>query len=145
MPQLWNRDPEFAERIKTTLDATPQTIAHAGTVTVLPVTPGYGASCGRLSPLQTKLYQESGSRLTSDKVLIAEQTATALGLEDGDKAELQLDDTSIRVIVRVDRGVAPATVLVSSGPDPVGVRTSSHPASHLLLDRRGRKAELRKA
>ncbi len=144
MKRTVNDDPEFARRMDADL-ATSQRVATTGHLTVLPLSNGYGASCSRLSPLQTKLYQESGQRLTSDKVLVAEQTANNLGLEDGDEAELQVDETTIRVRVRVDRSVAPATVLMSSGPDPVGVRSSTHPASHLSLDRRGRKAELRKA
>ncbi len=134
-------DPELGKRLE---EATRRT-AHSGSLTVLPLTAGYGATCSRLSPLQTKLYQESGQRLTSDKVLVAQQTASDLGLEDGDEAELQVDGTTVCVRVRIDRSVAPSMILISSGPDPVGVRTSKHPASHLSLDRRGRKAELRKA
>lgn len=101
-------------------------------------------SNARLSPLMTKLYQESGLRPTSEVASVAPETATAFGLDDGGAAELRSGEHSSSVTIRVSDSLAPGTVQVSAGPDPVGLRSPEPPTAAIAIPR-GRAAELRKS
>jgi anaerobic selenocysteine-containing dehydrogenase len=80
-------------------------------------TPGGGV--GQISPLLTKVYQESGLRFTSDKAVIEPATAAAAGLEDGDLAYVETQRGSHTMRITVDSSVLPGVILASVGPDPV--------------------------
>jgi hypothetical protein len=114
------------------------------TIAVVPTTWAPVTSCSRLSPLMTKLYQESGLRPTSEVAAVAPATAHACGVEDGAVAELRAGEQSSKVKVRVSDSLAPGMVQLSAGPDPVGFRSPEPPAVANALPR-GRAAELRKS
>jgi anaerobic selenocysteine-containing dehydrogenase len=82
-------------------------------------TPGGGV--GQISPLLTKVYQESGLRFTSDIALIEPATAAAAGLEDGDVAYVETRRGSHRMRITLDSSVLPGVIQASVGPDPVAL------------------------
>ncbi len=73
-----------------------------------------------VSPLMTKLYQESGLRRLANQADINPVTARALGLEDRGGAILETPRGGIRVEIRFDPGVMPGTVYVALGPNGGG-------------------------
>jgi hypothetical protein len=121
-----------------------EAFAATPTIAVIPTWWAPVTSCSRLSPLMTKLYQESGLRPTSEVAAVAPATAHACGVEDGSVAELRAGERSSAVKVRVSDSLAPGTVQLSVGPDPVGFR-SPEPPSVANAVPRGRAAELRKS
>lgn len=132
-----------ADRLATRL--TELTTAGAtATIAVIPTSWAPVTSCSRLSPLMTKLYQESGLRPTSEVAAVAPTTAHACGVEDGAVAELRAGERSSAVKVRVSDSLAPGMVQLSVGPDPVGFRSPEPPAVANAVPR-GRAAELRKS
>ncbi len=70
----------------------------------------------RVSPLMTKLYQESGLRRLLNQADINPATAKALGLADRGGAVVETALGSIRVEVRFDPGVMPGVIHVAVGP-----------------------------
>ncbi len=129
----------IAKHIATLLDP-----ASSSGVTVIATTWALVTSCSRLSPLMTKLYQESGLRPTSEVAALAQQTADAFGLAEGSSAELRTGEASSTVKVRISDSLAPGTVQLSAGPDPVGLRSSAPPCVATAFPGR-HAAELRKS
>ena len=77
--------------------------------------------CGALddsqvSPLMTKLYQESGLRRLLNQADINPATARAYGLADRGGAVIETPSGSLRVEVRFDPGVMPGVIHVAVGP-----------------------------
>jgi menaquinone reductase, molybdopterin-binding-like subunit len=69
-----------------------------------------------LSPLLTKLYQESGLRLESNQVLVNPETGRARGLANGCLAELRTTCGACRVRVHFAPSVMPDVVEAAVGP-----------------------------
>jgi hypothetical protein len=69
-----------------------------------------------VSPLMTKLYQESGLRRLLNQADINPVTAKALGLAEREGAVLETATGSIRVEIRFDPGVMPGVIRVAVGP-----------------------------
>jgi anaerobic selenocysteine-containing dehydrogenase len=74
---------------------------------------------GQVSPLMTKVYQESGLRFTSDVAVIDPDTAKSCGLDEGDFARLETTRGSRRMKITIDRSVMPGVIHAAAGPDPV--------------------------
>jgi anaerobic selenocysteine-containing dehydrogenase len=69
-----------------------------------------------VSPLMTKLYQESNLRLAPNRVALHPDDARASSLSNGVRAVLQTRAGKCRVDVTVDPSVPPGAVLVGSSP-----------------------------
>ncbi len=72
---------------------------------------------GPVSPLLTKLYQESDYRQCTNKALINPQTARTYRLREGRKAVLETKTGRIEVVVIASEEVMPGVVHVALGPD----------------------------
>jgi hypothetical protein len=94
-------------------------VDHRFPLVLLPFTYASGCGVGQISPLLTKVYQESGLRFTSDTAVIEPATAAAAGLEDGDVARVETPRGSLKMRVTLDSSVLPGVIQVSVGPDPV--------------------------
>jgi anaerobic selenocysteine-containing dehydrogenase len=73
-----------------------------------------------LSPLMTKLYQESGLRRLSNEALLNPDTAKSAGLSDGSTAVIETRAGTCRVKVRLDAAVMPGVLQVAVGPELSG-------------------------
>ena len=88
-------------------------------ITLIPY--GYSAAVGsgQLSPLMSKLYQESNLRRGKHSVSIHPSSGALLDMHEGDKAIMATSKGACEVSVHFDSAVMPGTGLVSVGPDPV--------------------------
>lgn len=91
------------------------------TLTVLPYGRRAEASGAQLSPLMTKLYQESGLHRSSRTVVVNPATATTLKLKQGDTGVLVTERGHQEVSVRVDAAVMPGVAEIAVNPEPVGL------------------------
>jgi menaquinone reductase, molybdopterin-binding-like subunit len=75
-----------------------------------------------VSPLMTKLYQESDLRVRSRHVRLNPITGTQNNLDNNSKAILQTEHGALEVTVRFDATVLPGVLLVAAGPTETGER-----------------------
>jgi anaerobic selenocysteine-containing dehydrogenase len=82
---------------------------------------GFSAAVGsgQLSPLMSKLYQESNLRRGKHSVSMHPSSGAGLDLNEGDKAIMSTSKGACEVSVHFDSAVMPGIGLVSVGPDPV--------------------------
>ncbi len=82
------------------------------------MTSGWRGSVGNasLSPIMTKLFQESGVRDSLNQASINPETGGAMGLADGGKAIVETSSGMIRVGLRFDSTVMPGVICVAVGP-----------------------------
>ncbi len=85
-----------------------------------------------LSPLMTKLYQESGLRLAPNRVALNPGDARAANLSNGARATLQTRIGKCAVEVTVDPAVPPGAVLVGCSP---GIQDVCGPAARAKVVR----------
>jgi menaquinone reductase, molybdopterin-binding-like subunit len=71
---------------------------------------------GQVSPVMSKLYQESGLRDLANQAFVNPDTGGAAGLEDGKQAVIATQQGSMLVTIRFDSGVMPAVIQVAVGP-----------------------------
>lgn len=95
------------------------------TFMLLPFTYAGGESVEQVSPLMTKVFQESGLRSISDIAVIDPVTAHSCGLNDGDLADLETSRGSRRMKITIDQSVMPHVIHVAVGPDPVAFTNNS--------------------
>jgi len=73
------------------------------------------AAAAPLSPLMSKLYQESNLRLSPNHAVLNPVTARACGVGDGARAILQTRCGSAQIEISIDSGVPPGVVKVAAG------------------------------
>ncbi len=91
------------------------------------------AGSGQVSPLMSKVYQESGLRACSNQALVNPDTATAYGLKENEITTLEIKSNLLQVLVRYDRSVMPGVIHVAVGPDPVAVNAGERSDGSELL------------
>jgi anaerobic selenocysteine-containing dehydrogenase len=74
------------------------------------------AAAAPLSPLMSKLYQESNLRLAANHAVLHPVTARACGVLEGARAILQTRCGSAQIEISLDSGVPPGVVKVAAGP-----------------------------
>ncbi|HEX9137961.1 MAG TPA: molybdopterin dinucleotide binding domain-containing protein, partial [Nitrospirota bacterium] len=89
---------------------------------------------GQISPLMTKLFQESGLRTLSGQAAVNPETGRALGLKDGERAWLETDKGAMQVEVRLDGAVMPRVIEVAAGPDLEAFSTGEIQGTRDILD-----------
>ncbi len=94
-------------------------LSSAYPFTLIPFRHVVGVGVGQVSPIMTKVYQESGIRSTSDVAIIAPYIAQSCGLEEGDLAQIETARGSRKMKITIDRSGMPGIIHVSAGPDPV--------------------------
>jgi anaerobic selenocysteine-containing dehydrogenase len=85
-----------------------------------------------VSPVMTKLYQESGLRRSPQTVVVNPATATQLRLASGMNARLVTDAGSARVVIATDHAVMPGVVEVTAAPDAVARGETSSGEANVL-------------
>ncbi len=126
---------------------TPQQInalANGGGLSVLPQAPdsplalmpfGWRGTAGsaQVSPLMSKLYQESGLRMLSNHALINPETGKARGIRENEPATVEIRGGLFQVFVRYDASVMPDVLHVAVGPDGATINSgNTGDASDLL-------------
>ncbi len=81
------------------------------------------AGSGQVSPLMSKVYQESGLRSISGLALINPETGKALGLSENEMATVATQAGSLQVLVRYDASVMPDVLHVAVGPDGAAINS----------------------
>ncbi len=89
-------------------------------ITVLPY--GRRAEVGgaQLSPLMTKLYQESGLHRSSKVAVLNPATAKEFNVANGGRGTLVTERGTQEVTIRVDGAVMPGVAEIAVSPEPVG-------------------------
>ncbi len=84
---------------------------------------GWRAAVGssKVSPLLSKVYQESGLRDSPAMAAISPQSASVFGLTDGCKVRVETACGSAPAIVKIDASVMPGVVQASIGPERAGL------------------------
>jgi menaquinone reductase, molybdopterin-binding-like subunit len=104
------------ERLFTTASGTPES-ADERTVTVMPFGWRGVVDIGPVSPLLTKLYQETEYRQSTNQALIHPDTARQFGLRDGNGGVIETETGTLPVTVIFNKSVMPGVVHVALGPD----------------------------
>ena len=68
------------------------------------------------NPIMSKLYQESGLRMSANTVSVNPSTGRAAGLKDGGKARVRTENGTAYVMVRFDKSVMPGIIQASVVP-----------------------------
>lgn len=87
-----------------------------------------------VSPVLSKLYQESELRRSPGRAAINPRTAAALGLGHAPTARLLTAAGSQRVALSLDEGVMPGVVELAVAPDPVALGRKPRPGDRAPLD-----------
>ncbi|MGB7623216.1 MAG: molybdopterin-dependent oxidoreductase [Terriglobia bacterium] len=89
---------------------------------------------GQLSPLMTKLYQESGLRKLSGQAEVNPETGKAFGLTDGGRAWVETENGAMKVEIRFDAAVMPRVIAVAVGPSVEDFSSVETPGTKNVLD-----------
>lgn len=92
-----------------------------------------GISAAQVSPVLSKVFQESDLRPVNGVVLMHPSTAEAQSLADGATASLSTVRGTMDVLIRTDRSIRPGIVEGSIAPAPNGAETPLHPETTNLL------------
>lgn len=105
-----------------------------GNVIVIPVGWKNASATGQLSPVLSKLYQESDLRASSGMLLVNPATARQCGVADGEQAMIRVGNAMASGTIHEDPSAMPGVVVVPVGPDPevLGVRTKDVQPATLL-------------
>jgi anaerobic selenocysteine-containing dehydrogenase len=77
-----------------------------------------GASgSGQLSPVMTKVYQESNLRRTARQAMLNPATGKAFGISDGKRMVIETESGSLTLEARLSVSVMPGVIHVEVGPD----------------------------
>lgn len=91
-------------------------------------------SFAQISPVLSKVFQESDLRDVNGTVTINPETAHQLGLLKDDMATLSTKKGSQEVRVRISTAVRPGIIEASIGPLPNSTETPAHPAGNNILN-----------
>ncbi|MFA6958507.1 MAG: hypothetical protein WC538_21780 [Thermoanaerobaculia bacterium] len=87
-----------------------------------------------VSPVLSKLYQESELRRSPGRAAINPRTATSLGLGHARTARLLTAAGSLHVALSLDEGVMPGVVELAVAPDPVALGHKTRPGDRAALE-----------
>ncbi|MBZ5551588.1 MAG: molybdopterin-dependent oxidoreductase [Acidobacteriia bacterium] len=89
---------------------------------------------GQMSPLMTKVFQESGLRKLSGQAAVNPETGRASGLTDGGKAWIETEKGAMQVEIRFDAAVMPRVIEVAVGPTVEAFSITETPGTRNILD-----------
>ncbi|MHB0968523.1 MAG: hypothetical protein ACYC7A_09115 [Thermoanaerobaculia bacterium] len=87
-----------------------------------------------VSPVMTKLYQESGLRRGAATAVVNPSTARAMKLSAGRNAVFETACGRVRAMILTDEGVMPGVVALSVGPDATSLGTRQFDGERALLE-----------
>ncbi|MBI2429821.1 MAG: molybdopterin-dependent oxidoreductase [Ignavibacteriales bacterium] len=91
-------------------------------------------SFAQVSPIMSKVFQESELRDVNGTVTINPKTAHQFGLSKDELATLSTKNGSLEVRARISTSVRPGIIEASIGPLPNGIETPAHPAGTNILN-----------
>ncbi len=91
-------------------------------------------SSSQMSPIMSKLFQESDLRSSNGSVSIHPETAATLGLKKHEYATLSTKNGMMTVKITIDPTVHPNVIKASVGPLPNGAETPLNPAGDNILN-----------
>jgi menaquinone reductase, molybdopterin-binding-like subunit len=89
-------------------------------------------SSGQISPVMSKLYQESGLRELANLAFVNPGTGSANGLKDGEQAVIETQQGSATVKVKFDLAIMPGVIHVAVGPTANGTDGKEKLAENIL-------------
>ncbi|MGA9117901.1 MAG: molybdopterin dinucleotide binding domain-containing protein [Bacteroidota bacterium] len=90
------------------------------------------AGTGQVSPILSKLFQESKLRPTGSIVFVNPSTCDGNGLHDGDKVKITTGGGTLAAIVHADPTVIPGAAYYPVGPDPESINQVPRVPSSML-------------
>jgi anaerobic selenocysteine-containing dehydrogenase len=87
---------------------------------------------GQVSPVMSKLYQESGLRNLANQAFINPDTGSANGLVDGAPALLKTPRGAVTAKMQFDPAVMPGVIHVAIGPAPNGTESAQKLEENIL-------------
>jgi anaerobic selenocysteine-containing dehydrogenase len=74
-----------------------------------------------VSPLMSKLYQETALRPSTETAMVSPDTGRALGLAEASRVRLRSSAGEVEAELRYDATLPPGRVTLAAGPDPAGL------------------------
>lgn len=106
----------------------------AGTLTLIARAARDTTSSAAVSPVLTKLYQESGLRRSTGTAVINPRTAAALGLNADPRMRLLTAAGATRVVLALDEAVMPGVVELTVAPERAALGEREAPGTRAILD-----------
>jgi hypothetical protein len=97
-------------------------------VAVMPFGVKAAAATAQVSPILSKVFQESGLRPAEGQGFINPSTCAKSGFSDGDSALLTSEAGLLRIVLRSDPTVMPGVIHLPVGPDPGAMNGPAHDA-----------------
>lgn len=91
-------------------------------------------STAQVSPILSKVFQETELRNVNGIVSLNPTTARQLGLSKGEPATLSTKNGSMNVRIKIESTVRPGTAEASIAPLPNGIETPLNPAGNNILN-----------
>ncbi|MFA6455306.1 MAG: molybdopterin-dependent oxidoreductase [Bacteroidota bacterium] len=91
-------------------------------------------STAQISPIMSKVFQETELRAVNGTVSVNPTTALQYGLSKEEPADLSTINGTMKVRVKVDPTVRPGVIEASIAPLPNGIETPKHPAGNNILN-----------
>lgn len=113
------------------LTATPRSSA---TLTLVPRASRDTTTSAAISPLLTKLYQESGLRSSTGTAVVNPRTASTHGLAAGCEVRLLTAAGAMRVALTLDESVMPGVVEIAVAPERAALGEKTAPGTRTILD-----------
>jgi anaerobic selenocysteine-containing dehydrogenase len=115
-----------ASRMETMAQSVQQKPSDGYNVVLMPFGVRGATSTAQVSPVLSKLFQESGLRSLDGEVYLNHETARLKGITDGDQAVVRTTQGEMTAMVRCDSRAKPGVVHVAVGPRKNYSETSSH-------------------
>jgi hypothetical protein len=106
--------------------------APGATLRLMPFGSRGAVAAADMSPVMSKLFQESQLRDLPGTVRMNPASAAELGLEAGARVRLETANGSIPAVLRTDNGVRPGVVLAAVGPETNGGSAGRRPDERIL-------------
>ncbi|MCM2314245.1 MAG: molybdopterin-dependent oxidoreductase [Thermoanaerobaculia bacterium] len=117
--------------LPTRATATPR---PTGTLTLVPRATRDTSASAAVSPVLTKLYQESGLRGSTGTAVLNPRTAASLGFAAGRNVRLLTAAGAMRVALMLDEGVMPGVVEIVVAPERSALGEKTAPGARTVLD-----------
>lgn len=118
---FFGQDGITAERLRSVLRQPVRLSAGRTSLALMPFGLRGAAGSGQLSPLMSKVYQESGLRSLSCQALVNPATGKSLGMTENEATTVETPAGSLRVLVHFDPSVMPDVLHVAVGPDAAAI------------------------
>ncbi len=123
-------DDETVIRIRTAMDLRANPSPHE--IVAVPFGWKNATATGLLSPVLSKLYQESTLRPFDGQAFVHPSTLKESGLQHGSEAILATGEGTMTIVLHEDASLMPGVVAVPVGPDPEAINNRSASRENIL-------------